>query len=162
MKYSGLTSPPRTRGDCVLYIQHSTGPWWLSLTGSGMPVSSVGRVPLLGPRPQGELLVLRVDATSVVVRRPAPGVRALLRVVHPPAGAHQQSSVSDCVAAVVAIGCAAAVHHAEMVEAGTGPRPGPRGVHGAEMGGGSGVKPRGRMDVVRKDTSVSRSLARSL
>lgn len=107
-----------------------------------MPVSSVGRVPLLWPRsqvaPLGVLLILWVGATSVVVRRPASGVTALLRVVHPSAGAHHHhSSVTDRVATVVTICCATTVHHAEVVEAGTGPRPGPRGVHGAEMGGGS-------------------------
>lgn len=70
------------------------------------------------------LLALRVAVTTVV-RRPA-GV-ALLRVAQPSSAGGHQAPVANSVAAAVASNVAA---HAEMIEAGPRPRPGPRGVHG--------------------------------
>lgn len=93
----------------------------LRLTSCGVSVGSVGGV-ALWPRPQvaplGVLLALWVGATSVV-RRPAGDV-ALLRVVYPSAGVHQQSSVTDGVTVVVVVAnCCAATVHAEMIKART-------------------------------------------
>ncbi|TNN81953.1 hypothetical protein EYF80_007861 [Liparis tanakae] len=70
------------------------------------------------------LLALRVAATTVV-RRPAGA--ALLRVAQPSSAGGHQAPVANSVAAAVASNVAA---HAEMIEAGPRPRPGPRGVHG--------------------------------
>lgn len=112
----------------------AAGPaYWILLTGSGVPVSSMGRVAL---RPCGQvaplgvlLLALRV-ATTTVVRHP-PGV-ALLRVAHPSSASVHEAPVTNRVPIAIAPNVTV---HAEMIKAGPRPRPSSWGVHGWGGGG---------------------------
>lgn len=121
---------------CGMYdgSSRAAGPvYWILLTSSGVPVSTMRRVAL---RPCGQvaplgvlLLALRVAATTVV--RHPPGV-ALLRVAHPSTASVHEAPVTNRVPIAIAPNVTV---HAEMIKARPRPRPSSWGVHGWSRGG---------------------------